>query len=191
MQAIYQIRNKVNSKIYIGSTNDVRLRWNNHRSSLNRGAHENPYLQNAWDKHGEDNFEFSILEEVNDNNRIEREIHFLNENKSCDREIGYNIDENPSDKSGKNNPFYGKKHSQETKQRLREAARNRSPELKKKMGAKNRGEGNHKAKLTWEKVREIRRIYSEGGQTQRSLASEYGVSKGAIQALLEGKSWIE
>ena len=92
MQAIYQIRNIANNKIYIGSTNNVRKRWNNHRSKLNNGKHENQYLQLAWQKYGENSFEFTIIEEVNDNNRIEREIYHLNEKKSYERNIGYNFD---------------------------------------------------------------------------------------------------
>lgn len=72
MQAIYQIRNKINNKIYIGSTNNVRKRWNNHRSKLNNNIHENQYLQKAWNKYGEINFQFSIIEEVEDSNRIQQ-----------------------------------------------------------------------------------------------------------------------
>lgn len=189
MQSIYQIRNKVNGKVYVGSTNNTRLRWNNHRSSLNRGVHENPYLQNAWNKYGAGAFEFSVLEEVDDENRIEREKFHINETKCLDRNIGYNIDANPNDKSGENNTFYGKKHTEETKKKLRVAARNRSEETKKKMGAKK--ENHYKAKLTMDKAREIRRLYAEGNWTHRGLAKEYGVSFGAISALLQGKTWRE
>jgi len=45
MQAIYQIRNKINNKIYIGSTNNINKHWNNHKSKLNNKIHENSYLQ--------------------------------------------------------------------------------------------------------------------------------------------------
>ena len=85
MQAIYQIKNITNGKIYIGSTNNINKRWNNHRCKLRKGEHENSYLQLAWKKYGEDAFEFSLLEEVTDQNRIEREIYYLNETKSFER----------------------------------------------------------------------------------------------------------
>lgn len=53
------------------------------------------------------------------------------------------------------------------------------------------GEGHPKAKLTWPLVREIRARYASGDGTQRSLAAEYGVTNGAISALLIGRSWKE
>jgi group I intron endonuclease len=191
MQAIYQIKNKVNGKIYIGSTNNLNKRWNNHRSKLRNGEHENSYLQQAWNKYGEDAFEFSVLEEVNDDSRIEREIYYLNETKCYERSIGYNFDRNPTDKSGSKNPFYGKKHSQETIEKAREIANNRSEELKKKMGLKNKGEKSAHAKLNWDRVNEIRQLYSSGQHTYRSLGKKFNVAYSTIQAIIEKKSWKE
>ena len=191
MQAIYQIRNTINNKIYIGSTNNIRKRWNNHRSKLNNRKHENQYLQLAWQKYGELAFEFTIIEEVNDQNRIEREIYYLNEKKSYERDIGYNFDKNPTDKSGTNNSFYGKKHSEQTKQKLREIANNRSPELKKLMGAKNKGVNNKSTKLSIEIARQIRAEYASGEYTYEKLQLKYGVANGTIQAILSNRTWKE
>jgi group I intron endonuclease len=191
MQAIYQILNIKNNKIYIGSTNNLNKRWNNHRSKLNNGIHENGYLQAAWIKYGQDNFQFSILEEVSDQNRIEREIYYLNEKKSYERNIGYNFDKNPTDKSGSNNPFYGKNHDDATKQRMAMLASNRDDDLKRRMGEKNKGEGSAFAKLTWELARDIRELYKKGGYTHRSLATKYNISRSAIQALMENRTWVE
>jgi group I intron endonuclease len=191
MQAIYQIRNKINNKLYIGSTNNVRKRWNNHRSKLNNKRHENSYLQAAWDKYGEENFEFSILEQVTDQNRIEKEIFYLQETKSYERNIGYNFDKNPIDKSGKNNPFYGKTHSKQTKEKLKIIAHNRSEELKKKMGEKNKGDKHPRSKLDWNKVRIIRLLYFQGEETYRSLSLKFNVARSTIQAIVEKKSWKE
>jgi hypothetical protein len=46
-----------------------------------------------------------------------------------------------------------------------------------------------KAKLTWAKVDEIRRLYAQGGISQRELGRRYGVSGPAITNLLNGKRW--
>jgi len=191
MQAIYQIKNKINNKFYIGSTNNIKKRWNNHRSKLRNGKHENAYLQQAWNKYGENTFEFIVLEEVNDNNRIEREIYYLNETKCYERSIGYNFDKNPTDKSGSKNPFYGKKHSQEVKQKIKIAANNRTEETNKRISDSRKGEKSNTAKLTWEQVREIRKLYANSNETYRSLGKKYNVTKGTIQAILEKKSWKE
>lgn len=54
---IYQIRNKINNKLYIGQTNDIAKRWGCHRS-LN-----SPKLTitKAMKKYGVENFEFTVL----------------------------------------------------------------------------------------------------------------------------------
>lgn len=61
---IYQILNIKNGKRYIGSSVDIELRWYNHRKELNEGIHHSPYLQSAWNKYGEDSFEFSVLQPI-------------------------------------------------------------------------------------------------------------------------------
>ncbi len=60
---IYEIRNIVNNKYYIGSTTHKESRKVRHWQELNRNDHFNPYLQNAWNKYGEVNFEYKIISE--------------------------------------------------------------------------------------------------------------------------------
>lgn len=50
------------------------------------------------------------------------------------------------------------------------------------------GETHHKARLNPEKVRDIRQRY-QGGETQQSLAEEYGVTQASVSALVLGKTW--
>src|SRR5215216_6770850 len=61
---IYQIRCIPTGKIYVGSAVNLRKRQRDHINSLRRGNHENTYLQRAWNKYGEANFDFTILEFV-------------------------------------------------------------------------------------------------------------------------------
>ncbi len=61
ISCIYEIRNLINNKIYIGSTNNFYSRRNKHLSQLNNGVHPNIKLQRAWNKYGHSNFEFDIL----------------------------------------------------------------------------------------------------------------------------------
>ena len=58
---IYQITNTVNGHIYIGSSNNIRRRFSEHKHSFRHNIHTNSHLQNAWNKYGEPNFIFKVL----------------------------------------------------------------------------------------------------------------------------------
>ena len=62
MSGVYQIKNKVNGKRYIGSAVNIADRWSHHRSELKMNVHINKHLQSSWNKYGEDSFEFLVLE---------------------------------------------------------------------------------------------------------------------------------
>lgn len=76
---IYQIINKTNNHSYIGSAVDISGRWATHISSLKRNRHHSIYLQRAWNKYGEDAFEFIILEHCVKELLIFKEQFYLNE----------------------------------------------------------------------------------------------------------------
>jgi len=61
---IYGIINKVNNLIYIGESNNIERRWEEHIDDLNNNSHCNYKLQTAWNTYGKDNFKFEILEEI-------------------------------------------------------------------------------------------------------------------------------
>lgn len=61
MSGIYEIVNRANGKRYIGSAKSFARRWAVHRCNLRKGKHHSTYLQSAWNKYGEANFEFRIL----------------------------------------------------------------------------------------------------------------------------------
>lgn len=61
---VYQIRNKTNNKVFIGSSTNLDAIWNRHRLQLNMGSHPIKELQGDWKTLGEDNFAYEILEEV-------------------------------------------------------------------------------------------------------------------------------
>jgi len=54
-----------------------------------------------------------------------------------------------------------------------------------------RGEGNPKAKLNWDQVRDIRARYAAGGIRQIDLAREYGVTQPNIGDIVRGNTWRE
>jgi hypothetical protein len=57
-------------------------------------------------------------------------------------------------------------------------------------GNDNRGERSGRAILTWEQVREIR-ARADAGESQRVLASDFGVTFGNIHCIVRNKSWVE
>jgi group I intron endonuclease len=97
MSGIYGIRNLVNNKIYIGSAINFRKRKNSHFSALKKNKHHNIYLQRAYNKYGDNNFLFFVIEFCDNAALIDREQFYLDQNKSAQREYGYNIREIASD----------------------------------------------------------------------------------------------
>jgi group I intron endonuclease len=88
---IYQIRCNTNGKIYIGSAVNMLARWAGHRRSLQRGAHPNKHLQEAWNSYGEENFEFTVLEYVTPAFLLRAEQEWIDKSQCADRKIGFNI----------------------------------------------------------------------------------------------------
>lgn len=88
---IYCIENTINHKKYIGQSVDISTRWSNHRYKLNKNIHNNLYLQNAWNKYSADVFTFTIIEECDESNLIERERYYIEYYDSTADAQGYNL----------------------------------------------------------------------------------------------------
>ncbi len=87
---IYKIENKVNGKVYVGSSVNINKRFSNHSWKLRGNKHINPHLQNAWNKYGEESFSFDIIEEIDSSLFLEREQFHIDRCKSNDSKYGYN-----------------------------------------------------------------------------------------------------
>ena len=89
---VYIILNKKTDKGYVGSAaSSLADRWEHHRSCLRTGKHHNSYLQASWNKHGEESFEFVILEHCQPSECLKREQHWIDSRKSAERKFGYNL----------------------------------------------------------------------------------------------------
>ncbi len=133
---IYKATNKINGKSYIGQTvKSLESRKNEHKRSLN-----DFYFIRALRKYGFDSFEWGVLEYCDSKEELdEMEFHYIKQYGSF-RPSGYNmtlggegslgwkpsvetkkkISNSKKGKSiGKENSFYDKKHSEETKQKMK------------------------------------------------------------------------
>jgi len=107
---IYKILNKVTGKFYIGSSNNIEYRFRQHKANLRHGYHNNSYLQAAWDKYGETNFEFIVEQKLDTIDRLlEVEDEWIEKTSCCNREIGYNLQLKST----------GTRHSEETLTKIR------------------------------------------------------------------------
>lgn len=92
LSGIYEIRNILTGKVYIGSAVNIRRRWTDHRTWLDKEIHANKKLQRAWIKYGQLSFEFKILELVGDKNLlVSKEQQWLDSTQAHTDPYGYNI----------------------------------------------------------------------------------------------------
>ena len=109
---VYQIQNTVNGHCYYGKSTKTKrpnARWNEHRWYLLRNKHQNSHLQNAWNKYGEQVFEYSIVEHASSVKELSKiEVKYLNREDAI-----YNI----RGSGGVD------KHSEETKKKMSETAK--------------------------------------------------------------------
>ena len=92
MFQVYKITNKINNKVYIGSSIDVERRWRQHKeASINKITHHYNYpLMQAFRKYGLDNFNFEIIETLkNFKEMIEAEHNWIIK-ENCVYPNGYN-----------------------------------------------------------------------------------------------------
>ena len=151
MTGIYCITNLQNGKFYIGSAVDFSNRVSKHKSFLRRNIHANAHLQSAWNKYGEENFKFELLDEVKRENLLEMEQRYIDV-----LEPEYNIAKSTTA------PNLGRILSPEWKEHLHNSLVNPSIEKRKEFG--NPGEkhpffGKHLTEEHRKKISIARKLY--------------------------------
>lgn len=61
---VFQIRNLVNEKVFVGAAMNLPGIFNRHKFELQMGGHKNLSLQVEWNEFGADKFAFEILDEL-------------------------------------------------------------------------------------------------------------------------------
>lgn len=128
LPGLYMIRCLVNNWRYYGESCNVSGRLASHKSYLNRQIHPNRRFQKDWDLYGEHNFDFIILFIGN-----QWDLNYVRRAKETElivlkRQLCYNI---LIDTSRPNhlNPFWGRLHTPETKQKISKALKGRPNNL--------------------------------------------------------------
>jgi len=92
VQGIYEIRNIISGRVYVGSSNDITYRFRKHRERLNGGYHSSLRFQASWDKHGPGAFTFTILEVVEQRSDLHvREQHWIDALDATNPDYGLNV----------------------------------------------------------------------------------------------------
>ena len=185
---IYCIKNLINDKKYIGQTKDrfVERYWN-HLWHLKQHSHFNRKLQYSFNKYGEDNFVFYILEELDNN----EDINFLEQNyiiKYDSVANGYNMQygEQPVNL----HTFITEEHRKKVgeKNRIHMTGKIHSSETRRKMSASRRGSNNSFSKLNEEIVLDIRQRLLNG-ERPTDVARLYNITYGNIKMIRSGETW--
>lgn len=116
---VYCCVNKINGKVYVGSSKSLKKRIPKHKYRLNLNKHENAHLQAAYNKYGKDAFVWYIIEECLEERLLEREGYYIDLYGCANRECGYNIIEKP----------HAVKHSQETIEKIKKARALQAPTM--------------------------------------------------------------
>jgi len=101
---------------------------------------------------------------------------------------------------GSGNPFYNKKHSEETRNKMSKSSKGQkawnkgikhNTISKKKMSVAQKNIAEQKGKLTWRQVRAIRKKYNSGKYTYSELANEYSITKSNVGHIIRKRIWVE
>lgn len=145
MTGIYKIENLVNRKVYIGQAIDINRRLKEHIFLLNNNKHYNKHLQNAWNKYGEQNFKFKIVEKCDKSELNEKEIMYIKKSNANNLDWGYNL-------TIGGESTLGYTHTEETKLKLSNIHKGRKTSEETKQKLSNINKGKHLSKQTKQKI---------------------------------------
>jgi len=182
--SIYKIFCIQNKKVYIGSSTNTYKRWNTHKCLLRKNKHHSTKLQRAWNKYGEENFSFSIIENFEDvNNLINREQYFIDLYDAYCK--GFN---------GRPKAENLKKHKWSNEQKKAQSKRMigkkscLSEDERKKRGDFFRGENNPKSVLNEKMVLKIVEL-ANSQQNACQIARHLNVNHSTVQDVIDKKCW--
>ncbi len=129
---IYQIKNLVNGKVYVGSAVNMYKRWHtSHIVNLRKNSHQNRHLQRSFNKHGEENFKFEVLQFVPDKKKLlimeQKYLNKFNKNQLYNIRLiaksNLGLKFSKEAKQRMSRAVTGRKHTQDTKNKMSNSAK--------------------------------------------------------------------
>ncbi|WPH22298.1 GIY-YIG nuclease family protein [Variovorax paradoxus] len=155
VRCVYQIRNLVNGRCYIGSTENFTQRKWRHFYDLGRGEHRSRFMQRDFSKCGRAAFVIEVVEQVDaTQDLLAREQHWLDTSR----------------------PHYNSAKVAGSVVGVR-----RSPESVRRNRERNAGFGNGNSRITAAQAEEVRMLIAE--MTTKQIAVRFGVATTTIQRL--------
>lgn len=205
---VYKILNEITGDFYIGKTaRTLQQRFKQHQYDAKRGSET--IIHRAMRKYGFENFSIQVLEQVEDDLDskeclwIERLDPLYNMTSGGE---GGDTSKSPKYKeymkmrseliSGENNPFYGKRHTEETKRMISEKKKGTkvSEETKEKLRAANTGKKMSPESIAKSAAAKAKTYYltdPEGNSIVVNNLSEFcrenGLDQGNMNAMYKGK----
>jgi len=202
---VYKITNLVNGKIYIGKTADVRKRWNKHKAAARKKSKKDyTYVHRALNKYGFDNFSVETIAEYDlEKDCLTAETAFIKLYNTRDRDIGYNLTDGgdgpsgfkPSDETrrkmseakkgkyvGEENPFYGKRHTEEYKRQSSKRMKDAYAKNPQKYDQLNI----QQCALTTQECLGIQRQYLQQQTSMEELAKNHSTNLHTIHSIIHG-----
>lgn len=184
--SVYCHTNKINGKMYVGITSKINV---NERWRDGKGYRDTPHFRYAIEKYGWDNFYHEIIASgLTEEEACNFEKLLIKELNLTNKDFGYNISEGGNKGcllTGENHPFFGKHHTEESKQKNREAhlgkTFNLSEEAKEKISKALTG--NRNGKRTKVKCVETNVVY----ESAQAAADDTGSDSSAIIKCVRGK----
>ena len=201
---IYCIEHLNSGRLYVGSAISLDRRRKEHFNALNRGKHHSRFLQRAWNKHGEQAFQFRVLLHCAPENLLWYEQTLLdawrpdyNSAPTAGSQLGFKhgpeAKARMAEAAKRTRNFTGHRHSEETKQRISRKKTGvtfgRYPKERVERAAAAMRAG--RRALNESQVRAIREMKALGIK-HRDVASEIGCSYWAVADVVRGRSfgWV-
>lgn len=162
---IYIWKNLVTKVVLVGQTQNFLRRKSQHLYDLRNNKHHNIHFQRAWNKYGEENFEFEILLECSIDDLTFNEQKYKEE---YEKTIGvYNLSDCVE------HPRRGIKSSLETRQKISQAHigkkrsdKHRENISKSQTGSNNNFFGKHHSEETKKKISELKKGHKQSKEAQ-------------------------